>query len=58
LFSQSCRDAVVDKLDKLVATGFTSEDVSLIIVAGIIYQHVGNYEAGLRALNQGDHLEW
>lgn len=52
------RDAIVEKLDKLVASGFTSEDVTLIIVAGMIYHHAGNYEAALRALNQGDHLEW
>jgi len=53
----SRRDAIVEKLDKLVASGFTSEDVTLIIVAGMIYHHAGNYEAALRALNQGDHLE-
>lgn len=52
------RDAIVDKLDKLVAGGFTSEDVTLIIVAGMIYNHVGNYETALRVLHQGDNLEW
>jgi len=52
------RDAVVAKLDKLVAAGFTSEDVTLIVVAGIIYHHMGNFETALRALHQGDHLEW
>jgi hypothetical protein len=55
---QLCRDALVEKLDKMIAGGFTSEDVTLIVVAGTIYHHMANYETALRILHQGDHLEW
>jgi len=55
--SPARRETVVDKLDKLISGGFTSEDVTLIIVAGTIYHYVGNYETALRVLHQGDHLE-
>jgi len=53
----SKRDAVVEKLDKLVTAGFTSEDATEIVIAGMIYYHCGDYEGALRVLNQGDHLE-
>lgn len=58
LASPAKRDSVLDKLDKMVSTGFNPEDASMIIIAGTIYNHAQNYENALRVLHQGDHLEW
>jgi len=51
------RDAVVEKLEKEIAAGFNVSDVTNVLVAGMIYHHVENYESALRVLRQAESLE-
>jgi coatomer protein complex subunit epsilon len=53
----SKRDAIVEKIDKQMSSGFDADNATMITVAAMIYHHVANYEAALRVLHQGDHLE-
>ena len=53
------RDKIIEKLDKRVAEGFDPQaDVLLVIVAAMIYLHIGEYEKSLSILHQADNLEW
>lgn len=51
------RDAIIEKLDKQISSGFDSSNIPLIIVAATIYQHNGSHESALRVLHQAEHLE-
>jgi len=55
--NQAKRDSVVEKLEKELSAGFDAADVNKILVAGMIYYHIGNYESALRILHQGESLE-
>jgi len=56
--SLQVRDQIIGKLDKRVAEGFDPQaDVLLVIVAAVIYLHIGEYEKALSILHQADHLE-
>jgi len=56
--SLQARDQIVEKLNKRVADGFDPQaDLTLILVAAMIYMHVGEYEKSLSILHQADNLE-
>jgi len=57
LSSSNKRDAIVEKLEKELSSGFDAGNVMKILVAGMIYHHVGNYESALRVLHQAENLE-
>jgi len=57
LSTPSRRDAIIEKLDKQISTGFDSTNVPLIIVAATIYQHNRSFESALRVLHQVENLE-
>jgi len=57
LSSPSKRDTIIDRLEKEMSAGFSASDVTKILVAGMIFLHVGNHESALRILHQADSLE-
>jgi len=52
------RNEILDKVDSIVSSGFSPDDVGIIVVSAMIYYQVANYESALRILRQGETLEW
>ncbi|XP_059345596.1 coatomer subunit epsilon isoform X3 [Ammospiza nelsoni] len=56
--SQSQRDSVVAELDKKMAKSVDVANSTFLLMAASIYCHQQDPDAALRALHQGDSLEW
>ncbi|XP_026274487.1 coatomer subunit epsilon [Frankliniella occidentalis] len=52
------RIELVQQLEQMLSSGVTGYKHLLILTAATIYCQEGNYEAALRVLHQGDHLEY
>lgn len=56
--NRSKKDEAVSHLEKLLTSSVVKDKHLLIIAAATIYAEEGNFEAALRVLNQGDHIEY
>ncbi|KAM3656753.1 coatomer subunit epsilon isoform 3-T7 [Ammospiza maritima maritima] len=56
--SQSQRDSIVAELDKKMAKSVDVANSTFLLMAASIYCHQQDPDAALRALHQGDSLEW
>lgn len=52
------RDAIVADLDKKMAKSVDIANTTFLLMAASIYFHDKNPDAALRALHQGESLEW
>lgn len=58
LSTVSYRDAVVAELDREMSRSVDVTNTTFLLMAASIYFHDQNPDAALRALHQGDSLEW
>ncbi|KAM9242955.1 coatomer subunit epsilon isoform 2-T2 [Dugong dugon] len=58
LASEGQRDEVVAHLDREMSRSVDVTNTTFLLMAASIYLHDGNPDAALRALHQGDSLEW
>uniref|UniRef100_F6Z2I1 Coatomer subunit epsilon n=1 Tax=Equus caballus TaxID=9796 RepID=F6Z2I1_HORSE len=58
LASDSQRDVIVAELDREMSRSVDVTNTTFLLMAASIYFHDQNSDAALRALNQGDSLEW
>uniref|UniRef100_A0AAX7TSP1 Coatomer subunit epsilon n=1 Tax=Astatotilapia calliptera TaxID=8154 RepID=A0AAX7TSP1_ASTCA len=58
LSSESKRDVIVADLDKKMAKSVDAANTTFLLMAASIYHHEMNTDAALRALHQGESLEW
>ncbi|XP_066994074.2 coatomer subunit epsilon [Anabrus simplex] len=57
LSTSSKREAIVSKLEQQCSGSVDVSNLNFLITAATIFYHEQNYDAVLRILNQGDHLE-
>ena len=53
-----CRDSIVAELDREMSRSVDVTNTTFLLMAASIYFHDQNPDAALRALHQGDSLEW
>ncbi|XP_034247702.1 coatomer subunit epsilon [Thrips palmi] len=56
--NRSKKDEALSQIEKLFTSSLLKDKHLLIIAAATIYAEEGNFEAALRVLNQGDHIEY
>uniref|UniRef100_A0A8C2UT13 Coatomer subunit epsilon n=1 Tax=Chinchilla lanigera TaxID=34839 RepID=A0A8C2UT13_CHILA len=58
LANEARRDAVVAELDREMSRSVDVANTTFLLMAASVYFHDQNLDAALRALHQGDSLEW